>query len=173
MALISQSSPSVTEIMHWERQSWHQCFMRSTELHNASSISLKFHQRCSYMDCCPLMLTRAVCFNLWPLKHTYRNTHVSLSPCSVRETEGLPYWNWRLPSLRQMTPLALFVFCPWGWRRGERERQLILTLQHRKQSSPGWKQMLREPFGSGIPLLSAFTNIWFHVCKLPSSSVPW
>lgn len=65
-----------------------------------------------------------------------------------------------------MTSLALFVFCPWGWKgERERERALILTLQHRKQSSPGWKQTLKEPFGRGIPLLSAFPNIWFHVGK--------
>ncbi len=43
------------------------------------------------MDCCPLMLTKAVCFNLWPVKHTHRNTHVFLSPCSVRDIQGLSY----------------------------------------------------------------------------------
>lgn len=116
------------------------------------------------------MLTRAVCFNLWPLNGSLSQIHIQKHTFSSRlALSGKLKASLRV--LRQMTSLALFVFCPWGWRRGEREHHLILKLQHRKQSSPGWKQMLKEPFGSGIPLLSAFTDIWFYVGKHSVTSV--
>lgn len=68
---------------------------------------------------CPLMLTRAVCFNLWPLNGSLSQIHIQKHTFSSRlALSGKLKASLRV--LRQMTSLALFVFCPWGWR-GERE----------------------------------------------------